>query len=91
MRVLLPAHLQLPAGKFLEVTGKVQGDKSVRLVRARSRAAPRNAAQRRATPGVSQPHPFSRPQTGVTALGDNFDLDTYNDAIIAAAAFPTVF
>ncbi len=50
MRVLLPAHLQLPAGKFLEVTGKVQGDKSVRLVRARSRAAPRNAAQRRATP-----------------------------------------
>ena len=28
---------------------------------------------------------------GVTAMGDAFDLDTYNEAIAAAATFPTVF
>ena len=33
VRVLMQPGVQLPGCKFVEVTGKVQGDKSVRMVR----------------------------------------------------------
>lgn len=98
MRVLLGPGMQLPGCKFLEVTGKVQGDKSVRMVRVgrgpmglRARALPAPAS----LPLRPRPNPNIRPsrpqQMGVAAMGDAFDLDTYNEAITAAATFPTVF
>ena len=103
VRVLLGPGMQLPGCKFLEVTGKVQGDKSVRMVRvgggpsARAPPAPANVAPRAPPRGPTlTSHPNNRPlrppqQMGVAAMGDAFDLDTYNEAITAAATFPTVF
>ena len=40
-------------------------------------------------PSAASPCP--RAQASVTAMGDVFDLDTYNEAVVLASAFPTLF
>ena len=85
----------VPASKFVEVHGLVKADKSVAAVRPFSTRLPACARAPCPCPRPRTLPLMQRPslpaQTKITDLGEQFDMESYNEAVKLMPAFKHIF